>query len=58
MAESIKVGNVSISVIVDVTPPAFEPNRFFPDVPLDKWNPYKQEHLDKLYKAEEELSEK
>ena len=46
MVEKVTVGNVEISVIMDVAPPPFEPDRFFPDVPLESWEPYKKDHLD------------
>ena len=46
MADTITVGNVTITVITDVVPPPREPDSFFPEVPLEKWEPYKAEHLD------------
>lgn len=46
MVESVTVGNVRITAVADVTPPPFDPNRFFPDVSLEKWEPYKKDHLD------------
>ena len=41
MADKITVGNVEIVAVLDMIPPAREPDRFFPDVPLDSWTPYK-----------------
>ncbi len=46
MAERAKVGKVEILAFVDVAPPPFKPNQFYPDVPLSAWEPYKKEHLD------------
>ena len=46
MVEKINVGNVSISVVFDAAPPPREPDQFFPDVPLEAWEPYKKEHLE------------
>ncbi|MFC1935801.1 MBL fold metallo-hydrolase [Chloroflexota bacterium] len=46
MVESVTIGNVTIHAIIDVAPPPRDPESFFPDVPLEKWEPYKEEHLD------------
>lgn len=46
MATKATVGNVEIQVFVDATPPPRDPVQLFPDVPLEKWAPYKKEHLD------------
>ncbi|MEE8443683.1 MAG: MBL fold metallo-hydrolase [Dehalococcoidia bacterium] len=46
MAETITIGNVTIDVILDLTPPPREPEAFFPEVPIEEWEPYKREHLD------------
>ena len=39
------VGNVEVLALVDVTPPPFEPNQFFPEVPLEAWAPYRDRYL-------------
>ena len=44
MADRATVGNVEIQAFVDFSPPPFEPNHFFPEVPLEAWGPHK-EHL-------------
>ncbi len=41
MADKITVGNVEIVAVLDMIPPAREPERFFPDVSLDSWTHYK-----------------
>ena len=46
MVDKITVGNVSVAVVLDAAPPPFEPNQFYPDVPLQAWEPYKEDHLD------------
>lgn len=46
MADAITVGKVTIDVILDLTPPPREPESFFPEIPLEKWGPYKADHLD------------
>jgi len=46
MAVNITVGNVTITVVTDTVPPPRDPESFFPDVPLEKWEPYKAKHLD------------
>ena len=46
MADRATIGNVEVQVFVDATPPAFEPNQFFPEVPLEAWEPHRKECLD------------
>ncbi len=41
MADKITVGNVEIVAVLDMIPPAREPDRFFPDVSLDSWTLHK-----------------
>ena len=47
MVDNITVGNVSVAVVLDAAPPPFEPNQFYPDIPLEAWEPYTEDdHLD------------
>jgi glyoxylase-like metal-dependent hydrolase (beta-lactamase superfamily II) len=46
MSESVTVGNVTIDVVLDMAAPPFDPNQFFPDVPLESWDAYRADHLD------------
>jgi len=46
MAERLTVGNVTIDVIIDLVPPPREPEDFFQEIPIEKWEPYKRDHLD------------
>ncbi len=46
MATCVTVGNVEIQVFADAAPPPREPHDFFPDVPPEKWEPYRKECLD------------
>ena len=45
MSDRAKVGDVEIMAFIDATPPPFETSQFFPDVPKEKWEPYKAESL-------------
>lgn len=47
MATKATVGNVEILAFVDVTPPPFDPSRFFPGASETQWAPHKAEYLDK-----------
>lgn len=44
MARSTKIGRVEILNIEDYTPPPFNPPDFFPDVPLEAWEPHRSHH--------------
>ena len=46
MADRITVGNVEVMAFVDLVPPAYAPPLFFPDIPLEDWEPYRAEFLD------------
>jgi glyoxylase-like metal-dependent hydrolase (beta-lactamase superfamily II) len=46
MVDRIKVGNVEIVAVLDMIPPPREPHDFFPDVPDEAWNPYRDEVLE------------
>lgn len=41
MAETIKVGDVEITAVLDMIPPARQPSAMFPEVPDAAWEPYK-----------------
>lgn len=44
MADRATIGNVEVLALVDCAPVIFPRDQFFPDVPADAWEPYKQ-HL-------------
>ncbi|MDP6823190.1 MAG: MBL fold metallo-hydrolase [Dehalococcoidia bacterium] len=44
MARSARIGRVEILNIEDYAPPPFNPGDFFPDVPLDAWEPHRAHH--------------
>ena len=46
MPDRITVGNVEIIGFLDMIPPAYSPTEFFPDVPMEAWEPYKADHLE------------
>jgi glyoxylase-like metal-dependent hydrolase (beta-lactamase superfamily II) len=41
MAETAKVGDVELTAVLDMLPPAREPSAMFPEVPAAAWEPYK-----------------
>src|ERR687897_615200 len=41
MAETAKVGDVELTAVLDMVPPAREPSAVFPEVPAAAWEPYK-----------------
>ena len=41
MAETAKVGDVELTAVLDMVPPAREPSAMFPEVPAAAWEPYK-----------------
>jgi glyoxylase-like metal-dependent hydrolase (beta-lactamase superfamily II) len=41
MAETAKVGEVEITAVLDMIPPARQPSAMFPEVPAAAWEPYK-----------------
>ena len=44
MARSARIGRVEILNIEDYAPPPFDPQVFFPDVPMDAWEPHRAHH--------------
>ncbi|MBT3943405.1 MAG: MBL fold metallo-hydrolase [Chloroflexi bacterium] len=44
MARSARIGRVEILNVEDYTPPPFNPQDFFPDVPLDAWDAHRAHH--------------
>ena len=44
MTRSTKIGRVEILNIEDYTPPPMNPSDFFPDVPLEAWEPHRSHH--------------
>ena len=43
MTEKINVGGVEVWALLDMIPPAYTPDDFFPSIPLDWWEPYRKE---------------
>jgi glyoxylase-like metal-dependent hydrolase (beta-lactamase superfamily II) len=41
MADTAKVGDVELTAVLDMVPPAREPSAMFPEVPAAAWEPYK-----------------
>ena len=41
MADTAKVGDVELTAVLDMIPPAREPSAMFPEVPTSAWEPYK-----------------
>ena len=46
MADQVTIGNVEVLAFLDMIPPPYNPTEFFPQVPLDAWEPYKSDHLE------------
>ena len=46
MADRVTIGNVEVLAFIDMGPPPYNPAEFFPQVPLEAWEPYKSEHLE------------
>jgi glyoxylase-like metal-dependent hydrolase (beta-lactamase superfamily II) len=46
MAEPITIGAVEVLAFMDTVPPPSQPTEFFPQVPLDAWEPYRSDHLE------------
>ena len=46
MTEKINVGGVEVWALLDMIPPAYTPDDFFPSIPLDWWEPYRKEVFD------------
>ena len=46
MADSTTIGNVEVLAFIDMVPPPREPGDFFPEVPPEAWEPYKDDHLE------------
>jgi len=44
MTRSARIGRVEILNIEDYAPPPFDPQVFFPDVPIDAWEPHRAHH--------------
>ncbi len=44
MARSARIGRVEILNIEDCAPPPFNPQDFFPDVPVESWEPHRAHH--------------
>ena len=45
MQERISIGNVEVLAVVDMYPPGRATSFFFPDVPEEAWDPYRDEQL-------------
>ena len=45
-ADRVTVGNVEVLAFIDMVPPPYDPAEFFPQVPLDAWEPYKAGYLE------------
>jgi len=45
MQEKISIGNVEVLSVVDMFPPGRATSFFFPDVPENAWDPYREEQL-------------
>jgi glyoxylase-like metal-dependent hydrolase (beta-lactamase superfamily II) len=43
--ESVRIGEVEVIALNDMTPPLRDPEDFFPDIPLADWGPHKEENL-------------
>ena len=41
MADKAKIGDVQLTAVVDMVPPARQPSAMFPEVPPAAWDPYK-----------------
>ena len=46
MTEKISIGGVEVWALLDMIPPAYPLDDFFPSIPLDWWEPYREEVLD------------
>ena len=46
MGDRVTVGNVEVLVFIDMVPPPYDPGEFFPQVPLDAWEPYRSDTLE------------
>ena len=46
MTEKINVGGVEVWALLDMIPPPYTPDDFFPSIPLDWWEPYRKEVFD------------
>ena len=46
MADRTKVGDVEILSFIDMVPPPYDPEGFFPDVKRSQWQPYESDHLE------------
>lgn len=44
--DRMTIGNVEIVALLDMVPPPYDPQVFFPDVPPEAWEPYGSDHLD------------
>ena len=46
MADRITVGSVEILGLLDLIPPPYDPQQFFPATTPDAWEPYRSDHLE------------
>jgi glyoxylase-like metal-dependent hydrolase (beta-lactamase superfamily II) len=46
LVDKIRVGNVEITAVIDMVPPAREPTMFIPYVAREAWEPYEEEVLE------------
>ena len=46
MADRTSVGEVEILSFIDMVPPPYDPEGFFPDVNRSQWQPYEADHLE------------
>jgi glyoxylase-like metal-dependent hydrolase (beta-lactamase superfamily II) len=46
MADRTSVGEVEILSFIDMVPPPYDPEGFFPDVERSRWQPYEADHLE------------
>ncbi len=47
MTEKISIGGVDVWALLDMIPPPYTPDDFFPTIPLEAWETYRQDVLDK-----------
>lgn len=46
MTEKIRIGNVEVWALLDMIPPPYAPDDFFPTIPLEAWEMYRRDVLD------------
>ena len=46
MSDQISIGDVEVLSFIDMVPPPYNPEEFFPDVSRSQWGPYEADHLE------------